>query len=144
MKYAERQNHWLSPRYACSKRQEATDQALTISQSVFSPIDAAHGNDSLHRQKMGMIYVRWQSYNELVDGFSKGQGLDINAPNFEAVYAHTVDAVNKKLAFRSNLRRIAKTLVGRRRARQAMGGPRWEAFAGNAAQANGGKNTGEA
>lgn len=79
------------------------------------------------------MYVRMQSYPHLDDGNETDEFLDINAPNFEAVYANTVDAVNRDAAFRSNLRRIAKTLVGRRRARQAMGGPRWEVFAGNAA-----------
>jgi hypothetical protein len=58
-------------------------------------------------------------------------GLTESAPAFRAIYDTTIDAVNTDEKLRKELRRAAKELVHQRRARQKMGGPRWEVFVGN-------------
>jgi hypothetical protein len=50
---------------------------------------------------------------------------------YRALYDKTIKRVNIDETLKSNLRQIAGELVRRRRARQAMAGPRWEVFVGN-------------
>jgi len=79
------------------------------------------------------LYVQLRLYPDINDRSRRGESVTINAPNFHGIYENTVKAVNNNTAFKDNLRQIAKELVRRRRARQAMGGHRWEVFVGNTA-----------
>jgi hypothetical protein len=58
-------------------------------------------------------------------------GAAINALKFETMRKSTVEFLNNDEHSKLHLRQIAEELVRRRRARQAMGGPRWEVFVGN-------------
>jgi hypothetical protein len=78
------------------------------------------------------MHVRSQPFSDLGYGIDLGESFTIiNALSLNAICENTVDAVNKDEAFKDQLRRLAKELVSRRRARQAMGGPRWDVFVGN-------------
>lgn len=84
-------------------------------------------NESSETQ--GHMYVRLDPGLLLGDKF---EGWRYNSESsFHAIDDSTKDAVNNNEELRQDLRRTAKELVRRRRARQAMGGPRWDVFVGN-------------
>jgi hypothetical protein len=88
-------------------------------------------------RKWGHLYVRLNPGRTLGDGVKLGSARELrSASAFGATYDNTIDAVNNDEKLRNDLRRIAKELVRRRRARQKMGGPRWEVFVGGAVKAN--------
>jgi hypothetical protein len=84
---------------------------------------------------------------DLTETLNDWRGVDIGpaikASEFHAIHERTVNAVNKHEKFKSDLREIAREVVRRRRARQAMGGPRWEAFVRDTAKANDGEEISE-
>lgn len=69
-------------------------------------------------------------------------GAAINALKFETMRKSTVEFIDNDEESKRELRRIAEELVRRRRARQAMGGSRWEVFVGNTAKTGGGDEVG--
>lgn len=85
-------------------------------------------------QESPHAYVRLHPRLRLDDRVNLGPALSASA--FDDVYDRTVDAVNNDGELRGELRRAAKELVRRRRARQVIGGPRWEVFVGNTVPAN--------
>jgi hypothetical protein len=87
------------------------------------------------------MYVR-SDLGNVID-IDRKYPLTIDAPSLDAIRANTVDAVNKYGAFKDYLRQLAKELVSRRRARQAMRGPRWEVFVGNTNKIDDGDGTGK-
>jgi hypothetical protein len=89
------------------------------------------------------MYVRSQLWSYLDDDTDLSESLTINAPSLNAICENTFDAVNKDEAFKNFLRRLAKELVSRRRARQVMGGPRWEMFVGNTDKIDDGDGNGK-
>jgi hypothetical protein len=88
-----------------------------------------------HTQESGYLYVRLRPTLHLDDDFKRGSR--INASSFAKIRDSTTDAVNNDEELRRELRRAAKELVRRRRARQKMEGRRWEVFVGNTAKADG-------
>ena len=77
-----------------------------------------------------------QRYPRLDDRIGPGEALDVDITGFDATYENIVGLVNSNEEFKDNLRGIAKDLVRRRRARQAMGGPRWDVFVGKTGKPN--------
>jgi hypothetical protein len=69
------------------------------------------------------MYISWFPLLRLDDSV-KPESVE----NFGTISESTVDAINNHERSRQDLRRAAKELVRRRRARQAMGGPKWEVF----------------
>jgi hypothetical protein len=89
------------------------------------------------------MHVRSQLFPNLVGGLDLEESLTINAPSLNAICENTVDAVNNDEAFKGQLRRLAKELVSRRRARRAMRGPRWDVFVGNTVKGDNGAGKGK-
>jgi hypothetical protein len=88
-------------------------------------------------EKTPPTYVRLSLDLDITEGYENGPA--ITASGFRAVYQKAIDLVNNNSFLKDRLRETAKELVRRRRARQAMGGPRWEVFVGNAAKTNDGE-----
>jgi hypothetical protein len=80
------------------------------------------------------VNIRLNPHLRLDGGVEVGSTESASA--FRAIYDTTIDAVNTDEELRKELRRAAKELVFQRRARQKMGGPRWEVFVGNTVKDN--------
>jgi hypothetical protein len=97
--------------------------------------DFSDSMDSMYIQGTGYSYVRLRPDLRINGDFK--QGPRINASSFGKIRDSTTDAVNNDEKLKRELRRAAKELVRRRRARQKMGGPRWEVFVGNTVKTDG-------
>lgn len=97
--------------------------------------DTLASEDAWHLHGTSHTYVRFCP-NLRVNGDLK-RGTHINESSFGKIRDSTTDAVNNDEELKNDLRRAAKELVRRRRARQKMGGPRWEVFVGNTAKGDG-------
>lgn len=72
----------------------------------------------------GQIFAHLSPSLRDIESVEPGRTFD--ASTLRSIYETTVDAVDKDERLKMDLRRIARELVRRRRARQAMGGPRWK------------------
>ena len=97
--------------------------------------------DGLNFRRQGHMYRRLRPMLRLDNRLKFEPPLDESV--FGVVQNSMAAAVNDDENLRKNLRWAAKELVRRRRARQAMGGPRWEAFIGNMSESGNGDGEGQ-
>jgi hypothetical protein len=112
--------------------------AFTNGQAIFLSIDsAAHGNFETDN-KYAHVTLSPRTRSDVDTNHESAFG----ASKFRAIYDETINSVNDNELFKEVLRRAAKDLVRRRRARQAMGGPRWDVFVGNTVKGDHGAGNG--
>jgi hypothetical protein len=113
---------------------------ITSKSGVRVPVDPMATPDGYYIERDRHMYVRLRPKLRLDDcrGFKPSLGASV----LRVVYDSMIKAVNNDEELKTDLRRAAKELVRRRRARQGMGGPRWEVFTSNMVETGDGDGEG--